>query len=226
MAIFDADAAVYDNWFETKMGAYADAVETGILLRLLNPQKGMRILDLGCGTGNIAFKLVRMGCEVTGIDVSAEMLRQAKAKAEQLNLAVEFIQQDVYAFDRENSFDGVCSNTALEFLPRKEAAIAAMLRAVKKGGNVAVGTINRESGWYDFYMEELRKDNSFFSIFQHAAFVSADEMRQLFPDKLLSVETGLFLPPTVDEQLIGIETDQRYQNEGMRGGYLCGLWRK
>ena len=226
MALFDADAALYDGWFTTKMGAYADEVETGILLRLLNPRKGMRILDVGCGTGNMSIKLARMGCEVTGIDVSTEMLKHAERKANALQLSIDFMAQDIYAFDRENSFDGVCSNTAFEFLPHKEAAIAAMLKAVRQGGNVAVGTIHRESDWYDFYREELRKENSFFSIFQHAAFVSADEMRRMFPDKLITVETGLYLPPTVDEQLIGRETDHRYKNDGARGGYLCGLWRK
>ncbi|AMP20963.1 hypothetical protein AZF37_07130 [endosymbiont 'TC1' of Trimyema compressum] len=78
MAIFDKDASIYDAWFDMKLGKYADVVETAIAFDLLKPQKGMRILDVGCGTGNFSIKLAKLGCEVTGIDVSEEMLKKLK----------------------------------------------------------------------------------------------------------------------------------------------------
>ena len=39
----------------------------------MKPEKGMRILDVGCGTGNFSIKLAKMGLDVTGIDVSEKM---------------------------------------------------------------------------------------------------------------------------------------------------------
>ena len=51
-------------------------------LPLTSPEKHHRVLDVGCGTGNFSLKLAGYGCEVTGIDLSEEMLAQARHKAE------------------------------------------------------------------------------------------------------------------------------------------------
>ncbi|MGB4131105.1 MAG: methyltransferase domain-containing protein, partial [Tepidanaerobacteraceae bacterium] len=68
MSIFDPEAKTYDIWYDTKMGAFADMVQTKLAFELFEPKKGMHVLDVGCGTGNFSIKLAKMGLKVTGID--------------------------------------------------------------------------------------------------------------------------------------------------------------
>lgn len=226
MAIFDEDAPVYDQWFEMKLGKYVDEVETEILFELLAPYNGMNVLDVGCGTGNMAIKLARMGCKVTGIDVSLEMLKRAEEKTEEEGLSIQYIHGDIKEMDYENVFDGICSNTAFEFFTEKEKSMGKMLLAVKPGGRVVVGTINKDSDWYDYYEEELRNDNSFFHIFKYASFVTESELKGMEEGKFIQMEKGLYIPPGIPETLIRKDIDQMFKIDGKRGGYICGLWIK
>lgn len=226
MAIFDEDAPVYDQWFAMKLGKYADEVETDILFNLLAPYKGMNVLDVGCGTGNMAIKLAGMGCQVTGIDVSREMLKRAEEKTLEAGLSIKYIHGDIKEMDYENVFDGICSNTAFEFFTEKEKSLDKMLDAVKPGGRVVVGTINKDSDWYDYYEEEISKDNSFFHIFKYASFISEEEMKDMRKENFIDMKKGLYLPPDIPESLIKKEIDQMFKIDGKRGGYICGLWIK
>lgn len=54
-------------------------------------KKGMRILDLGAGTGNLTIRFLEIGCTVIGVDYSAEMIKIAKAKCP----AATFLQADL-----------------------------------------------------------------------------------------------------------------------------------
>src|SRR6266581_9269763 len=51
-------------------------------------------LDVGCGTGFLALQLAQLGHRVVGVDAAAEMLEQARAKAAQANLTVDFRRAD------------------------------------------------------------------------------------------------------------------------------------
>ena len=70
MAIFDQYAPQYDTWYDNKKGSFVDKVETELAFRLLKVEEGMKVLDCGCGTGNLSAKLAKLGCRVTGIDMS------------------------------------------------------------------------------------------------------------------------------------------------------------
>ncbi|MBQ2859997.1 MAG: class I SAM-dependent methyltransferase, partial [Peptococcaceae bacterium] len=73
---------------------------------------GNRLLDLGCGTGSITLPLARKGYTITAVDLSAEMLAQAKAKTDALcqageELCIDWQQQDITAlelYDAEDNF--------------------------------------------------------------------------------------------------------------------------
>ena len=107
----------------------------------------MSVLDVGCGTGNFSIKLAKMGLNVTGIDVSDNMLDVARDKAKKGGLSIDFINMDArdMIFEDE-SFDGVISMAAIEFIQESEKVLNEMFRVVK-GGKIVIGTINRDSKW-------------------------------------------------------------------------------
>ncbi|HTI49437.1 MAG TPA: methyltransferase domain-containing protein [Planctomycetaceae bacterium] len=119
------DAGLYENGhsFVWKFGES--------LLKLLDPQPGERILDLGCGTGQLTTQIAAAGAEVTGLDRSAEMLEQARRSYP----AIHFEQGDATAFSFAGPpFDAVFSNAVLHWVKPPEAAVARIRAALKPGG--------------------------------------------------------------------------------------------
>jgi len=95
---------------------------------LLKPQPGERILDLGCGDGALTRKLVDLGCEVVGVDASAEQI--AAAKKSGLDARVK----DCQALDFDREFDAVFSNAALHWMKNADAVLDGVKRALRPGG--------------------------------------------------------------------------------------------
>ncbi|MFA5307852.1 MAG: class I SAM-dependent methyltransferase [Dehalococcoidales bacterium] len=83
------------------------AQEVDWVLGLLQTAPGARILDLGCGVGRHSLELARRGFKVTGVDRMERYLEQAREKAAQEKLDVEFVQSDMRDFRRPNTFDAV-----------------------------------------------------------------------------------------------------------------------
>ena len=73
-------AEAYDAWIERGWGSYAFRVESRALLRAAGPVAGLRVLDVGSGTGRFSEELRLHGAEVLGPDQDAAMLRVAKNK--------------------------------------------------------------------------------------------------------------------------------------------------
>jgi trans-aconitate 2-methyltransferase len=104
------------------------------LLGLLAPQSGERILDVGCGTGQLTAEIARAGADVTGIDNSPAMIAQARHNFPILRFEVH----DVCSLPDREEFDAVFSNAALHWVERADDAAAAMARALKPGGRLVV----------------------------------------------------------------------------------------
>ena len=102
------------------------------LLNMLAPQTGERILDVGCGTGQLTAEIAKSGAEVVGIDQSPEMITSARKNFPALQFEVADIAMT--AFD--NEFDAVFSNAALHWVRNQESAITAMARALRPGGRL------------------------------------------------------------------------------------------
>jgi SAM-dependent methyltransferase len=70
---------------------------------------GGSLLDLCCGPGRHALEFAQRGFQVTGVDKSEFLLGQARERASQANISVEWIQQDMRLFHRAAAFDLVCN---------------------------------------------------------------------------------------------------------------------
>ncbi len=100
---------------EATVVTYGSGLPTEADLRLLGPQDGRRILDLGCGVGRNAVVLAAAGAKVIGVDPSAKVLADARDRAETAEVRVEFHQAALaeLAFLRSDSFDAALSVMAL-----------------------------------------------------------------------------------------------------------------
>jgi trans-aconitate methyltransferase len=104
------------------------------LIELLSPQPGERILDLGCGTGQLTDRLASTGGTVWGTDADATMV----AKAQQNYPQLKFEQADARNFQVKEPVDAVFSNAMLHWVKEPEHAIKCISRALKPGGRLVV----------------------------------------------------------------------------------------
>lgn len=104
------------------------------LVDVLNPQRGERILDLGCGTGYLSNIIASSGATVAGIDSSLEMISKAKQQYPEL----EFKVQSATEFHFDEHFDAIFSNAVLHWVLEKEKAIECMYRNLKRSGRVVL----------------------------------------------------------------------------------------
>jgi trans-aconitate 2-methyltransferase len=102
------------------------------LLNLLSPQPGERILDLGCGTGQLTAKIAMTGAVVLGIDADPTMLEKARYNYPQLQFAVA----DARNFQVEQPLDAIFSNATLHWILEKDAVIGSMHQALKPKGRL------------------------------------------------------------------------------------------
>ena len=100
------------------------------LVQLLDPQPGERILDLGCGTGQLTAEIARSGAQVTGLDNSADMLADARKNFPDLS----FVVGDAARFDFPEPFDAVFSNAVLHWVKDADGAVGSIARALHPGG--------------------------------------------------------------------------------------------
>lgn len=107
--------------------------------------KGSKILDIGCGDGYGSFKLHQSGYDVTGMDISSEMINLASKRVH--NNAITFMQGDVIELPFEaESFDGIMSINVLEWTEVPLKAVKELKRIVKEDGIIFVGLLGPTAG--------------------------------------------------------------------------------
>ncbi|MFJ7736229.1 class I SAM-dependent methyltransferase [Lysinibacillus sp. NPDC097287] len=100
------------------------------LVEVLAPQENEKILDVGCGTGDLAHEIAARGAIVLGTDFSQDMILAAQQKYPE----IEFKTQDAAALDFTDQYDAVFSNAALHWMKQQDTVIHNIYNALKSGG--------------------------------------------------------------------------------------------
>ena len=100
---------------------------------------GMKVLDVACGSGNLAVVAAGKGADVTGIDIAENLIATARERAAALGLDIKFDHGDAEAMPYDDdSFDLVMTMFGAMFAPRPEVAASEMRRVCKSGGRIAM----------------------------------------------------------------------------------------
>jgi SAM-dependent methyltransferase len=100
---------------------------------------GTRVLDVACGTGNAAIPAARAGGEVTGLDITPELLDGGRAKAAEAGVNVEWVEGDAEDLPfPDGSFDRVFSTFGHMFAPRHRQTADEMSRVCGAGGAIGI----------------------------------------------------------------------------------------
>ena len=109
-------------------GAFVHKLAAGVV-EWLAPRPGERILDLGCGDGQLTAQLAATGAAVTGVDASAAMVAAARARG----IAADQAQAEQLPYPGA-AFDAVFSNAALHWVRGQDAMLAQVRRVLRRGG--------------------------------------------------------------------------------------------
>jgi len=108
-------------------------------------RRGMRVLDVACGTGNLAVVAAKGGCAVSGVDIASNLVAQARARAARAGLDIAFEEGDAEALPfAADSFDVTVSMFGVMFTPQPAVAAEELRRVTKPGGMIALANWTRE----------------------------------------------------------------------------------
>jgi SAM-dependent methyltransferase len=128
-------------WMAGDFGQIANHIsgEAQEFVTRLNLKPGIRLLDVACGTGNIAIPAAKAGAQVTGVDIATNLLEQANERAGAEHLEIRFEEGDAEQLHySDESFEVVVSMFGAMFAPRPERVAAELLRVCKPGGTIAM----------------------------------------------------------------------------------------
>lgn len=120
------DSNLYDKQHQFVSDYGAD------VLQWLAPKAGENILDVGCGTGQLASQIAESGANVLGTDASAEMVATANANYPDLNFEVI----DATKLPYNEQFDAIFSNATFHWIENQTALVEGLFKSLKPGGRL------------------------------------------------------------------------------------------
>jgi ubiquinone/menaquinone biosynthesis C-methylase UbiE len=228
---FDDQVASYDRWDATPLGQLVDQVEKDAIFALLPDLHGRRVLEVGCGTGNISLELARRGARVAGLDVSGPMLSAAQQAASQLGLPIAWIRGEAAALPfPQQSFDGVISILALDFMPDRPGVVGEMVQVLRPGGFLLLALLNRYSLWT---LKRLLKAWFTPSLWRGVRFISPNELTRLLVTnhnlEEIHQRQAVYFPPLANPRLLQYFPSLERLGHGLRlhlGAFLVAAARK
>ena len=134
-------AALKATWTAGNFGRIAKSYEAGAIdfVQRLDLQPGTQVLDVACGTGHVALQAARNATFVTGVDIAANLLSQARERAATEGLLVQFDEGDAEQLPYgDAAFDTVLSMFGVMFAPRPGLVASELLRVCRPGGRIAL----------------------------------------------------------------------------------------
>jgi len=161
-----------------------DLVRARAVTRLV--PRGLRVLDVGTGTGVLALELARLGLRVVALDESARMLDAARSKLAAAGVSgVELRNGEASALPfADDEFDGSFAHMVLQYLPSPADAVIEMARVTRPGGRiVAVDFASHDREWMREELGVVRLGFEFDEIegWLGAAGLTAVELERLTP---------------------------------------------
>jgi ubiquinone/menaquinone biosynthesis C-methylase UbiE len=203
-ASFDDQAAAYDSWYATPLGQLVDRVEQAAVWSLWPEIPGQRVLEVGCGTGNLSLALSRRGAAVVGLDCSGPMLGRAQAKAICQGLPAAWVRGRAFPLPFAHEvFDGVLCHLALDFMADRELALKEMVRVLRPGGFLSVAMLTRYSLW-----TLQRVVRAWFkpSLWRGVRFITPGELRRLLSSQPeladIRIRQAVYFPPWQNRRLL------------------------
>lgn len=146
--------AQYDKFRAERMQPFDD------LVRLIRPAPGMRVVDLGSGTGELTALLSELlpASEVVGLDSSEAMLARAREREGE---RVRFEAADIGAWHDAEAYDLVFSNAAFQWVPDNEGLLDRILTGMKPGSQIAVQVPRNEGHPSHRIAAELAREEPF-----------------------------------------------------------------
>jgi ubiquinone/menaquinone biosynthesis C-methylase UbiE len=125
----------YSTYLETTEDSYQRQVILPNLMRVLSPTKGMRVLDVACGQGFFSREFAKKGALVTGADISAELIAEAK-KLSPKEITYYVTSADRLSFAKDGSFDAVTIVLAIQNIENMVGTFAEATRVLRMGGRL------------------------------------------------------------------------------------------
>lgn len=141
-------------WSEDRLTARARAVWSGAdflpiarsfatgaaeFVARLGLRPGESVLDVACGTGNLAIPAARAGARVSGVDIAPNLIAEAQLEARSAGLSIAFEVGDAEALPyRDGQFDTTVTMFGAMFAYRPDRAAAELVRVTRSGGRIAM----------------------------------------------------------------------------------------
>lgn len=215
--IFDIRSArLYDSWYQSPQGKAMDKLTEKMILEMLEPHPGERVLDIGCGTGNHLLFFNKLGLDLNGVDASSLMIQKARERLGK-RCSLKKARAEDLPFD-DNEFDIAVFINTLEFLDDPLQALREAGRVTKR--KVFIGVMNSLS-WYclckrlqGFFHESLFNHLKPYNLWALRSFV-----RMAFGQVPLAWGCAQIWPPFVGK-MAGCITEYRNLNHCPFGSVL------
>jgi SAM-dependent methyltransferase len=127
------------------------------ICRAADPRPTQAVLDVACGSGNLALVAARRYCAASGIDIAPNLVERAKARAAAEGSRVDFRVGDAQDLPFPDAgFDMVASVFGVMFAPDQERAARELLRVCRPGGTIALANWMPEAFGVDFFGAHAR----------------------------------------------------------------------